>query len=222
MLIVHRQIQTNNSSLEITHLQGVESTDVKPASAKTITLHSNGSATVPTATTPDTSKEDSKQSTVDNSVSAADEHSADPTEAQEDQQEEEKAATRIQAAFRGHQSRKSMKQPAGKVESAEANNTNSNEPTREELEAEFRLDDAELCHAATKIQASFRGHMTRKNKEDQTKDASSTSQAKPQDPEEELDIDLTDPDLNKAAVKIQASFRGHMTRKDDADKKPTN
>ncbi|CAG9827426.1 unnamed protein product [Diabrotica balteata] len=119
----------------------LESTDVKPASAKTITLHSNGSATVPTATTPDTSKEDSKQSTVDNSVSAADEQSADQTD-QEDQKEEEKAATRIQAAFRGHQSRKSMKQPAGKVESAEANNTNSNEPTREELEAEFRLDDA--------------------------------------------------------------------------------
>lgn len=32
---------------------------------------------------------------------------------------------------------------------------------------------------------------------------------------EELDIDLSDPDLNKAAVKIQASFRGHMTRKDN-------
>ncbi len=27
------------------------------------------------------------------------------------------------------------------------------------------------------------------------------------------DIDLTDPELNKAAVKIQASFRGHKTRK---------
>lgn len=28
------------------------------------------------------------------------------------------------------------------------------------------------------------------------------------------DIDLTDPDLSKAAVKIQASFRGHMARKE--------
>lgn len=27
-------------------------------------------------------------------------------------------------------------------------------------------------------------------------------------------IDLTDPDLNKAATKIQASFRGHKVRKD--------
>lgn len=31
---------------------------------------------------------------------------------------------------------------------------------------------------------------------------------------EELDIDLTDPELNKAATKIQASFRGHKVRKD--------
>lgn len=33
-------------------------------------------------------------------------------------------------------------------------------------------------------------------------------------PNEIDDIDLTDPELNKAAVKIQASFRGHMVRKD--------
>ncbi|VVC41001.1 Hypothetical protein CINCED_3A013923 [Cinara cedri] len=31
-----------------------------------------------------------------------------------------------------------------------------------DFEKEFRPDDVELCHAATKIQASFRGHMTRK------------------------------------------------------------
>jgi len=31
---------------------------------------------------------------------------------------------------------------------------------------------------------------------------------------EELDIDLGDPELNKAATKIQASFRGHKARKE--------
>ena len=31
---------------------------------------------------------------------------------------------------------------------------------------------------------------------------------------EELDIDLSDPELHKAATKIQASFRGHKVRKD--------
>lgn len=71
----------------------------------------------------------------------------------------------------------------------------------------------ELCSAALKIQATFRGHLTRKivNKEE------------PEDVDiqeitkkvaEELDIDLSDPELNKAATKIQASFRGHKTRKD--------
>lgn len=32
--------------------------------------------------------------------------------------------------------------------------------------------------------------------------------------EELADIDLTDPELNKAATKIQASFRGHKVRKE--------
>ena len=33
------------------------------------------------------------------------------------------------------------------------------------------------------------------------------------DNEEEVDIDLNDPSVAEAAVKIQATFRGHMTRK---------
>ena len=33
------------------------------------------------------------------------------------------------------------------------------------------------------------------------------------DEAEELDVDLSDPNLNYAATKIQAQFRGHMTRK---------
>lgn len=40
----------------------------------------------------------------------------------------------------------------------------------------------------------------------------------PQVDEELADIDLTDPELNKAATKIQASFRGHKVRKDDDGK----
>ncbi|PNF31827.1 hypothetical protein B7P43_G09259 [Cryptotermes secundus] len=32
--------------------------------------------------------------------------------------------------------------------------------------------------------------------------------------DELADIDLNDPDLNKAATKIQASFRGHKVRKE--------
>ncbi|XP_045781211.1 sperm surface protein Sp17 [Maniola jurtina] len=84
------------------------------------------------------------------------------------------------------------------------------EPSKAELEAEFRADDKDLCNAATKIQASFRGHQARKATQPETVEKT----------QEELDkediekIDLADPDLNKAATKIQASFRGHKVRKD--------
>ncbi|KPP74780.1 hypothetical protein Z043_106032, partial [Scleropages formosus] len=43
--------------------------------------------------------------------------------------------------------------------------------------------------------------------------------APPQD-EDIMDIPLDDPEANKAAAKIQAGFRGHMTRKKMKDDKP--
>ncbi|XP_017763955.1 PREDICTED: GRIP1-associated protein 1 [Eufriesea mexicana] len=82
------------------------------------------------------------------------------TEGKGVEKQREEAATRIQAAFRGHHARKSMKETES---STKQTGTKSNsEPTKEELQQEFRADDKELCEAATKIQASFRGHMSRK------------------------------------------------------------
>lgn len=90
------------------------------------------------------------------------------------------------------------------------------EPTKEELEAEFDPNDRELTHAATRIQASFRGHMSRKTGgakgEDEKKEVDIDEITKKV--AEELDIDMDDPELHKAASKIQASFRGHKVRKD--------
>lgn len=81
--------------------------------------------------------------------------------------------------------------------------------------------------AATKIQASFRGHKVREEaqqlrekkseelKVQASKDAISSSpsnvetQPKEQEP---IDIDLNDPEVGAAALKIQASFRGHKAR----------
>ncbi|XP_011500500.1 PREDICTED: uncharacterized protein LOC105364303 isoform X2 [Ceratosolen solmsi marchali] len=81
------------------------------------------------------------------------------TEDSEGENSVDKAATRIQAAFRGHLVRQSMKNTGSSTKQGQ--NTEP-EPTKEQLEQEFREDDKDLCHAATKIQATFRGHMSRK------------------------------------------------------------
>lgn len=78
----------------------------KPESAKTVTLTSNGSVLI--------SKENNCENT------------------NEETKDLEDAAVKIQAAFRGHQTRKNMKQP-GKHEETE--------PTQQELEQEFHADD---------------------------------------------------------------------------------
>ncbi|XP_023945287.2 obscurin [Bicyclus anynana] len=127
-----------------------------------------------------------------------------PKEPSEEDKSEEQAATKIQAVFRGHKTRQSISMKAVSKPTA----TQEPEPSKAELEAEFRADDKELCNAATKIQASFRGHQARK----QTPQVEKTQEE--QDKEDIEKIDLADPDLNKAATKIQASFRGHKVRKD--------
>ncbi|EDW60883.1 uncharacterized protein igl isoform X1 [Drosophila virilis] len=150
---------------------------------------------------------------------------AEITELNDDVEEEAKAATKIQAVFRGHKVRETMKKSEtktttnnGSAISAAANAaaeaaSSSAEPTKAELEAEFDPNDKELCHAALKIQSTFRGHLARKlvNKEvPEDEDIQEITKKVA----EELDIDLTDPELNKAATKIQASFRGHKIRKE--------
>ncbi|KAK3850101.1 hypothetical protein Pcinc_043171, partial [Petrolisthes cinctipes] len=80
-----------------------------------------------------------------------------------------------------------------------------------------------LADAAVKIQAGFRGARARKDK--QKKDDEQLNQKLGHlstgggggggEEEEEVDIDLSDPDLNKAATKIQATFRGHRQRASD-------
>ncbi|PBC27940.1 neuromodulin isoform X1 [Apis cerana] len=182
----------------------------------------------------DITKAESSPAKVDSQESSQKRQSADSKEKKEaeskggekkeedTEKEREKAATRIQAAFRGHHARKSMKD----IESStKQTGTKSNsEPTKEQLQQEFRADDKELCEAATKIQASFRGHMSRKEQaaaaiaksaENAVEDVVSKMEEKAKDAMNELEgIDLTDPDLHKAATKIQASFRGHKVRQE--------
>lgn len=180
-------------------------------------------------------KEDSKNGDIRNSGSEKEKSEsvegtkksaeASKEEAKEGESEKDKdeAATRIQAAFRGHHARKSMKEPDSATRQPETQT--DAEPTQEQLLEEFRADDKELCNAATKIQASFRGHMSRKEQaatpsvvkpiEELVEKAADKFDEKVNDALNELEsIDLTDPDLHKAATKIQASFRGHKVRQD--------
>lgn len=76
----------------------------------------------------------------------------------------------------------------------------------------FFLLISELCHAATRIQATFRGHLARKVANEGALKDEKDLQEITKKVAEELDIDLSDPELNKAATKIQASFRGHKAR----------
>ncbi|CAH0697793.1 unnamed protein product [Spodoptera exigua] len=65
-----------------------------------------------------------------------DEEKAKETEANSDVKSEEQAATKIQAAFRGHRTRKSMSMKTSKQQPQP-----EPQPTKAELEAEFRADD---------------------------------------------------------------------------------
>lgn len=80
--------------------------------------------------------------------------------------------------------------------------------------------------AAVKIQASFRGHLSRQKlsqvnleqTSSKTEGPSTSAQragpgAQAAGEEEEVDIDLDDPDVAVAAVKIQAGFKKHMMKK---------
>ncbi|XP_076083325.1 uncharacterized protein LOC143054256 isoform X26 [Mytilus galloprovincialis] len=104
-----------------------------------------------------------------------------------------KAATKIQANYRGHQARKEVNDLKTKKE------TDEKKKKEDELRAKAAKEENQ---AATKIQAGFRGHQARKeiNQKKQVRDVKNTKE-------------------DAAAVKIQSSYRGHKARKEIADKK---
>ena len=96
--------------------------------------------------------------------------------------------------------------------------------------ADMDLSDPELEKAATKIQATFKGYKARREKDDaagrEEQEGTSTEPAKTEaaaagaaaaaadDSGETIDIDLNDPDVEKAATKIQATFKGYKQRRE--------
>lgn len=91
------------------------------------------------------------------------------------------------------------------------------------IQTEFRRHDAvkkvetmQEEEAALTIQSSFRGHQDREKVKQMIVEKDPTQ---PKGEEEEVDIDLTDPDVEQAAIKIQAGFKGFKARKEVQTKK---
>jgi len=164
----------------------------------------------------------------------------------------EEAATVIQARYRGYATRKHRKEEE-EANNKEKDDEKQDEPrlkeegeekdqepivkadeeeekkidmANQEEEVDIDLNDPGVGNAAVKIQASFRGHQVRRQQEkDKAKadaDAELAEKMQKAKVEEEEELpDLNDPEIHKAATKIQAQFKGHMVRKkkeDDASK----
>ncbi|KAK7091269.1 hypothetical protein V1264_008976 [Littorina saxatilis] len=122
------------------------------------------------------------------------------------QDSEEKAATTLQAGFRGYKARQEVREMRQTQEVKERAASDSSpapakslSPIPNDKDSDLSAADAEHA-AASRIQASFRGHQTRKELASQAE----AKQAEAAEAQAE----------NEAAAKIQASFRGHQTRKE--------
>jgi hypothetical protein len=132
----------------------------------------------------------------------------------------EKSATKIQATFRGSKARKEV----AKIKEEQQNDaiqedyTYTNVPTTQEEVIDIDLNDPNVEKSATKIQATFRGSKARKEvaKVREEKNVKISKETNDFKAEEEIDIDMNDPNVERSATKIQATFRGSKARKEVA------
>ena len=147
----------------------------------------------------------------------------------------EKAATKIQAGFKGMKARKevtSMKVDMKNNDNQDSQNETDSRGKQDEEEIDIDLNDPEVEKAATKIQAGFKGMKSRKEvsalksealkNEDNLEKIENIEESNQGKPEEEVDIDLDDPEVEKAATKIQAGFKGLKARKEVTAMKKEN
>ncbi|TNN11107.1 Abnormal spindle-like microcephaly-associated protein [Schistosoma japonicum] len=132
------------------------------------------------------------------------------------------AATKIQAGYRGYCTRKKYGNLTLNSSSRSTSSPSSNRGLYASHQSPLRNDYNDLENAATRIQASYRGYLTRKALRDDNihkytpvKNISYDNQG-----EKKLNhynicdsIDYIDDGKVKAVTKIQAGYRGYKTRK---------
>ncbi|XP_054167136.1 neuromodulin-like isoform X1 [Oppia nitens] len=127
---------------------------------------------------------------------------------EDDADRQEEAAIKIQSQFRGYKTRKELKD-----KSQDINNMKEEESPNN--------TGGDVDKAATTIQAGFKGYKVRKDikkqKSESSDDTNDPKDKKDSDQtlaDELADIDLNDPEVEKAATKIQATFRGFKSRRE--------
>ena len=147
----------------------------------------------------------------------------------------DRAATKIQSAYRGHKVRTEMKKKYEKSEKQSRSNDTSFENLKDtdklsttapavanqsiidpSTESKYKdtvkhkstinTSDENVEEAAVKIQAVYKGYIVRSKSRDRRID-------RPVSGLESSNIDINNEEENRAAIKIQSLYRGHLTRR---------
>ncbi|CAF0996010.1 unnamed protein product [Adineta steineri] len=140
---------------------------------------------------------------------------------EEEKQEQERAARSIQAQFRGYQVRKNLREPTVDINVQKEKFDNNYDRTATDVSGRHNLDE-KLITPEKKNDDSDRLHSELEEETQFSIDFAKHTQLSPdsnyfQEQQNEIDNnedDMSDSNLDKAATRIQASYRGYKTRKE--------